>query len=353
MPPSENESVRYLASYLDYAERGMEALTLQLGPSGLGTESPFEDSVIDAIRSRGYDVEPQVGAAGYRIDMGIRHPAHPGVFALGIECDGYMYHSSPAARDRDRLREQVLRGLGWNLYRIWGTSWYRNRSQEEERLVTAINAAIAAPIRGRLSGLADQVGRPTVTTEEIERLAAPSWTTPYEMATVSPLPRWINASDPGSRFDMIPGIEEIARVEGPVHIAVIHQRLRDAWDIGRVGVKIRENIEAAITHAEVIRNGDFIDIPLRDFVTARTPTDTVARTVEQICPDELANALVNLVNDGGTVNKVDLMTGTARVYGWNRRGTDITTYLSFVIDALIENGSITGDASALTIPSDE
>ena len=75
--------------------------------------------------------------------------------------------------------------------------------------------------------------------------------------------------------------------------------------------------------------------------------------MEQICPDELAAALVNLVNDGGTVSSDDLMTATARVYGWNRRGTEITTSLSYVIDALLENGSITGDSSALTIPSEE
>jgi len=353
VPQTENESVRYLAAYLDYAERGMEALTLQLGPSGLGTESPFEESVIDAIRSRGFLVEPQVGAAGYRIDMGVRHPAHPGVFALGIECDGYMYHSSPAARDRDRLREQVLRGLGWSLHRIWGTSWYRNRKQEEERLIAAINAAIAAPIHGRLSGLAEDIDRPIVTTAEIERPTIPPWAVPYEKATVTPLPRWTDPSDPGSRFDMVKGVQEIVRVEGPVHIGVLHQRLRDAWNIGRIGVKIRENIDAAIVHAEVIRDGDFIDVPDRPYVDTRVPGDGVARTVEQICPDELATALVNLVNDGGTVSRDDLMTATARVYGWNRRGTDITTYLLFVIDALLDNGSIIGDSTALTIPSDD
>ena len=349
VPPTENESVRYLASYLDYAERGMQALTLQLGPSGLTTESPFEDSVIDVIRSRGFLVEPQVGAAGYRIDMGIRHPAHPGVFVLGIECDGYMYHSTPAARDRDRLREQVLRDLGWNLHRIWGTSWYRNRKQEEERLIAAIHSAIEAPIHGRLSGLTDNFERPIVTTAEIERPVVPPWTTPYEKAFVTPLPRWIDPSDPGSRFDMITGIERIAAVEGPVHIDVVYQRVRDAWNIGRVGVKIRENIEAAIAQAAVIRNRDFIDLPHRTFASVRVPGDGVARTVEQVSREELAIALRNLVTDGGTVSRDDLMTATARVYGWNRRGADITARLFLVIDTMLAKGTLTGHSGALSI----
>jgi transcription elongation GreA/GreB family factor/very-short-patch-repair endonuclease len=106
-------------------------------------ESPFEESVLAVLRKLGYDVQPQVGVAGYRIDLGIRHPRLPGRFVLGVECDGAMYHSSKAARDRDRLREGVLRGLGWELHRIWGTDWYRDRAGAEARLRTAVESAIA------------------------------------------------------------------------------------------------------------------------------------------------------------------------------------------------------------------
>ncbi|NJL60956.1 MAG: DUF559 domain-containing protein [Methylacidiphilales bacterium] len=46
---------------------------------------------------------------------------------LGIECDGASYHNTPTARDRDRLRQQVLEKLGWNIHRIWSTDWFRNK----------------------------------------------------------------------------------------------------------------------------------------------------------------------------------------------------------------------------------
>ena len=130
--------MEYLRNYLDYAERGTTRLAIPYSSTGLEPDSPFEESVIKAIQGWGYTVEPQVGAAGFRIDIGVRHPAYPGMFAIGIECDGYQYHSAPAARDRDRLRDQVLTGLGWTLHRIWGTAWYRNRGQEETRLQQAI-----------------------------------------------------------------------------------------------------------------------------------------------------------------------------------------------------------------------
>jgi hypothetical protein len=110
--------VRHFKRYLDYAARGVAALALD-GSTGGDVESPFEESVVKTIRAYAHEAVPQVGAAGYRIDIGVRHPDQPGVYALGVECDGYMYHSSRTARDRDRLREQVLVGLGWRLHRIW------------------------------------------------------------------------------------------------------------------------------------------------------------------------------------------------------------------------------------------
>ena len=99
--------------------------------------------LFESIRSWGYDAVPQVGAAGYRIDIGVRHPIETGRYALAVECDGAMYHSSRVARDRDRLRQEVLEGLGWRLHRIWGTSWYRDRRRQETVLRAAIEHAIS------------------------------------------------------------------------------------------------------------------------------------------------------------------------------------------------------------------
>jgi hypothetical protein len=55
----------------------------------------------------------------------------------------------PAVRDRDRLRAQVLADLGWTLHRVWSTAWYRNRREEEARLLGAIERAVATAAPGR------------------------------------------------------------------------------------------------------------------------------------------------------------------------------------------------------------
>jgi very-short-patch-repair endonuclease len=103
----------------------------------------FGNAVVTAIMLDLIGLQPQVGTAGYCVDIGVWHPKISGRFALGIECDGRMYHSSAVARDRHRLRQEVLERLGWRIYRIWGTPWYRYRPEQEERLKAAIAAAIS------------------------------------------------------------------------------------------------------------------------------------------------------------------------------------------------------------------
>ncbi len=107
-------------------------------------DSEFEVFVIDQIRAMGCTPVPQVGVAGYFVDIGVRHPEWPHGYILGVECDGATYHSAKSARDRDRLRQEVLEKLGWRLHRIWSTDWFNNPRQETERLRKVVTERLAA-----------------------------------------------------------------------------------------------------------------------------------------------------------------------------------------------------------------
>jgi hypothetical protein len=69
----------------------------------------FEADIYEALIARGLKLVPQVGCSSFRIDFGVCHPSEPGRFVLAIEADGATYHSSCTARDRDRLRQQMLK----------------------------------------------------------------------------------------------------------------------------------------------------------------------------------------------------------------------------------------------------
>ena len=126
-----NPGAYMLKRWLEYCASGVL-------DAGIETEnepdSEFEVFVMDQIRAMGCKPVPQVGVAGYFVDIGVRHPGWPHGYILGVECDGATYHSAKSARDRDRLRQEILEGLGWKLHRIWSTDWFNNPGREAERL---------------------------------------------------------------------------------------------------------------------------------------------------------------------------------------------------------------------------
>ena len=105
----------------------------------LKPDSDFEIDVASALYKHGYECEFQVGAAGYFIDLAVRDPGSPGRFLMGIECDGATYHSTKSTRDRDRLRQEILESLGWEIYRIWSTDWFKNPGPIVESIVKRLN----------------------------------------------------------------------------------------------------------------------------------------------------------------------------------------------------------------------
>lgn len=128
---SSSRGVVALKNFLRYAETGFlheEKITNK------EPDSDFEIAVIEALKAHGYECEPQLGVAGYFLDIVVKNPNNPQEYLIAIECDGATYHSAKSSRDRDRLRQQVLEGLGWKIHRIWSTDWFKN-AQEQINLI--------------------------------------------------------------------------------------------------------------------------------------------------------------------------------------------------------------------------
>ncbi|MBP3955842.1 DUF4011 domain-containing protein [Gemmata sp. G18] len=144
---TEAEGAKLLKAFLDFAERGPAALAAVVTEAGRrGADSPFEQEVGDELARRGLTIHRQVGCGGYLIDLAITD-AGGGKYLLGVECDGATYHSAATARDRDRLRQAVLEGLGWRLVRVWSTDWVRDRNSQVNRVLAALEAARKPPAK--------------------------------------------------------------------------------------------------------------------------------------------------------------------------------------------------------------
>jgi len=133
--------VHELKAFLEYCETGI--LPELATKTGRGPDTPFEEDVAAEICRMGLRVEFQVGVAGFYIDIGVFDEREPGHFLLGVECDGATYHSSLSARDRDRIRQEILERLGWRIHRVWSTDWFRSSRQERDKLRRAIGVAKA------------------------------------------------------------------------------------------------------------------------------------------------------------------------------------------------------------------
>ncbi len=120
--------------FLEFAERGAKALAEAVSGSKGGFDSPFEQAVAEALSRKGWQIDSQVGVSSFRVDLGVVDPDAPGRYLAGVECDGATYHRSATARDRDKLREQVLRSLGWEILRIWSTDWWINPQDTLEKI---------------------------------------------------------------------------------------------------------------------------------------------------------------------------------------------------------------------------
>jgi very-short-patch-repair endonuclease len=346
---SNSAGVRHLQRYLDYAERGVPALALDVATSDSDVESVFEEQVLQVIRRLGYEAVPQVGVAGYRIDLGVRHPKRPGEFILGVECDGAAYHSSRVARDRDRLRQEVLEGLNWRLYRIWGPSWFRDPRGEESRLAGAIAEAVSGTERKRLRA-APKPTAPQVELLEVDLAARPDWVKTYVVSDWR-APTGLEAVVHMTPIrDLAAGVERIVRDEGPMHEDVLRRRLADAFGVKKIGSRIRTAFDDAIDHAlrtTLVERTERVFLRKPDSkIAVRTPDeddDRSRRKVAEIPAVERRLALYNLVAVSRRVSRDELKAAWRTLFGWGRAGSEIEPAYERDLAHLLNDGSLLSD----------
>jgi superfamily I DNA and/or RNA helicase/very-short-patch-repair endonuclease len=156
---SKNMGPKFLKEYLKYVRavsKGYkeEAYNILYALSGVADrnkvikfDSPFEEEVYEKLREshvlKNYKLklETQIKASGYRIDIGVYDPIHS-KYILGIECDGFTYHSSKSARERDIHRQKFLESKGWKILRIWSKKWWENPNKEIERIENEIKTLV-------------------------------------------------------------------------------------------------------------------------------------------------------------------------------------------------------------------
>jgi very-short-patch-repair endonuclease len=350
---------RMLRALLHFAETG------KLGAGGFtggDFDSPFEEAVARVIREAGYDVHSQVGVSSFRIDLGIIDPARPGQYILGVECDGATYHRARSARDRDRLRQEVLEGRGWRLYRIWSTDWFRNPQRETDKLIEMIRKT-AEPQRGQ----APVLDQEEITSEEPEDDAV--GLSPPNLESVFAnrhLPsnvedyRECALSVPVGRALLDLSVSELARLsrvvveaEGPIHTEEVARRIREAFGLQKTGRRILTHIKNSLIllsrDGALMRDGEFWSVPGRSvgFIRNRRTAALPLRKPVMIAPAEYQLAICAAVKEAVALTRADLVIQAARLFGFDRTGADLRQEIEQQVDAGIRAKAIIDDGQKM------
>lgn len=337
------EGVKLLRSYIEYAQQGVAALEKELRYTNeLDFDSPFEEAVYDFLVSKGYEVVTQVGCSGFRIDMAIKHPTQNGKFAIGIECDGAMYHSSRTVRERDRLRQTVLEDMGWKIYRIWSTDWIKSQKSEEDKLVEAIEMALSGIQReDPLESLLTQIDENTLADMELEESVEPRQM--ENMGYGFDIYKWVDMNDYWQDTP-IERIRKVIEAQQPIHFEALCKILAPLWGNQKATNVIRRNVNYYLKHYL----GDTVDqidgfVAIRDFdnLRVRVPETTEdVRPIEYISKSELALAMKTIAEKSFGITPDGLITETARAFGFKRTGDKISTTLKSVYEKMIKENVV-------------
>ncbi len=329
------EGPRVLKRFLDFAKTRLIA---ERAATGLQADSPFEEDVAAVIARLGFLPDPQVGTAGFRIDIGVRHPERPGEYLAAVECDGAAYHAALWARERDRLRQDILEGLGWRFHRIWSTDWFYHRKREIERLANALEQARAATVGSRIRG-ANAGGskappppeEPADAPVEIDHLTitAPA----YVRAELSVRSTVEPHEAPVSQLAGL--VQKIIEIEGPIHIEEVGRRISSAFGKARTGNRIMEATARAVRQAMAMdknlrQSGSFLmtaqqaeQPPVRN---RGAETGSLLKAVN-LPPMEIAAAAARIRAESGEMPREAMLVAIARLLGFQRVGSELAEAL--------------------------
>jgi len=326
-------------------------------------ESPFEVQVAKSLQQQGYQVHPQVGIAGFFIDLAIADSERPGRYLLGIECDGASYHSSRSARDRDRLRQAVLEDHGWIVHRIWSMDWFNRPQNELQRLLNAINAARAeldtrseSALKARRAvpveivtidrGSTAHIGLVAKSEQELARTAY------IEASPVRPAGGYELHDAPTAVLAGL--ISEIVKIESPVHADEIVVRLRAAWGLKRAGGRIQATVEraleAALSSGAISMEERFLSVPGN--VVVRDRSNVVSeglRKPEMLPPREIELAIHDVIEKNFGASTDEIVLAVSRLFGFKATSSQIRELIRKRIDSMITDGRLASRGGNLVL----
>ncbi|KIL35588.1 hypothetical protein SD71_12610 [Cohnella kolymensis] len=342
---SNTRGTKALKTFLKYTENGILDIPVETGKE---FDSAFEEAVCNSLKELGYNIKQQVGSAGFFVDLAVVDPDAPGRYLLGIECDGATYHSARSARDRDRLRQSVLEGLGWTIHRIWSTDWFKQPERELKRAVEAINRAKVLSKTQKSKSENNEVLE--ISRDKSQESQNTSSVTQYQTAKLK-----INLGE--KELHAVPlsliasWVSQVVRAESPVHVSEVMKRICDAAGIKRVGSRIQETIERSFNIlSDVRQKGDFLWLKDMETPVVRDRSDSnVNKKVHLITPEEIEQAVIKVIKESYGANEDNIASSAFQTLGFARVTEDMRGVILPIISSLVAKKVLVNKGKVLVL----
>lgn len=346
-----SEGVAGLKAFLHFAEKGH----LAIGPEALqGTHDKrhLSDAISKRLQEKGLIVKCNIGTSGFKIDIGIVHPDKPNQYILGIVIDGQYYYKARTTNDRERVMPLVLKALGWNIHRIWTMDWWENPDSIINTIVEKANSLQLQPEKEPEIEMSPQPAMP-IAFEPLKGMAAEpvsagvsSKQKIYTAQTLTPV---VNAHseaiyDYRNRSLIMRQMQLIIDAEAPISKSLLYRKLLLAWNTSRVGTRLEGHLAGIINEMKLVQTIHHQVFYWQDGSTTQLDyyrtNDVEKRSIEDIAPEEIKVALIEVVSNNLSLEEDELLRYLARTFGFAKVGRQIDTALRYAIDLAEKEGAV-------------
>lgn len=320
------EGAKLLKEYLKFAKTNAN---IDLITTGNLENNEFIGLVKQFVLENGYEVRTNVGCSSYKLDLAVKD-SKTKRYALAIECDGTNYYDSKNTRDRERLRSQVLKKMGWKVYRIWSVDWMINNQSEKKRLLAFLENELNHPSKLKNS---DQRSDESLSYQFIIDTPKKKIFDYYQLANYSEL---IKKYEKNHRFDYL--VKGILNVEAPISLELLLKKILPIYNRTKITNAVREEfihqLQKISSPDLLIRNG-FLYTSRAILVPLRIPIDDNGkRRLDEICVEELAGGIYTLLKENKVADKKALFKIICSFLRNNRINENNEKYLNQALEYL-------------------
>ena len=264
-------------------------------------------------------------------------------------------HCSATARDRDRLRQSVLEGLGWRFHRIWSTDWFRDPQKESVRLKDSIDRALRFYEEEETHAEQPRVAEQPKRIERDEPTENNLQADAYVLATgdlgianfaeIHELP--LN--------NVAQAMRKVIDIEGPVHLTEAARRLAESAGFARVGSRMLGHIKRAATYGQrngfLYSEGDFLFADSNKPVRVRDRSDMppTVKKIELVPDEEIRAALITAIHAAFSMSEEEAISEALSLMGFRRVTAKANQKVGSALRKLVQDGAVTVEGDKVSV----